>query len=165
MNSLTTGFVEGGKSVTLGFWDGITGVATEPIQGAREEGTKGLMKGLGRGCTSHSHCNLTIVVNLGARPIGGILSLVVLPTKGAYLGAKRRMSRLPSADMVLKPARQSASAEDLAQLTKAGREEIVQEWAECTTPAAVKRRRGLLEKRLHNAEAALLTVPKVKKRS
>ncbi|KIO22728.1 glycosyltransferase family 1 protein [Tulasnella calospora MUT 4182] len=48
-----TGFVEGGKSFFYGWYDGITGLVTEPIRGHGEEGVIGALKGTGRG----SACN------------------------------------------------------------------------------------------------------------
>lgn len=47
-----SGFVEGGKSLGFGLWDGITGLVTEPVDGAMREGAAGFGKGVGRGCTS-----------------------------------------------------------------------------------------------------------------
>jgi len=41
---------------------GVTGVATKPIEGAKEEGVGGFFKGVGKG-----------MVGLGARPTGGIV--------------------------------------------------------------------------------------------
>jgi hypothetical protein len=33
----------------LGFYDGITGLVTQPLRGAEKEGTAGLIKGIGKG--------------------------------------------------------------------------------------------------------------------
>jgi sterol 3beta-glucosyltransferase len=44
-----SGFKEGGKAVSLGLWDGIAGLVTEPMDGAKREGMVGFGKGLGRG--------------------------------------------------------------------------------------------------------------------
>jgi hypothetical protein len=32
-----------------GFYDGITGLVTQPLRGAEKEGTAGLLKGIGKG--------------------------------------------------------------------------------------------------------------------
>lgn len=45
-----------------GVFDGVTGVFTKPIEGAREEGVEGFFKGLGRGA-----------VGLVARPTAGVV--------------------------------------------------------------------------------------------
>ncbi|PWW80207.1 Glycosyltransferase Family 1 protein [Tuber magnatum] len=48
-----TGFHSGlkaaGKGLGLGLYDGVSGIVTQPIQGAREEGTAGFFKGFGKG--------------------------------------------------------------------------------------------------------------------
>jgi vacuolar protein sorting-associated protein 13A/C len=46
----------------MGIFDGVTGVATKPIEGAREEGVGGFFKGIGKG-----------VAGLVAKPTGGIV--------------------------------------------------------------------------------------------
>lgn len=45
-----------------GVYDGVTGVFTKPIEGARSEGVEGFFKGLGRGA-----------VGLVARPTAGVV--------------------------------------------------------------------------------------------
>lgn len=48
-----TGFGSGlkaaGKGLSLGLYDGISGLVTQPIKGAKEEGPAGLLKGIGKG--------------------------------------------------------------------------------------------------------------------
>lgn len=56
------GLARSGKGLVMGVVDGITGVFTKPIDGAREQGVKGFFKGLGRGA-----------VGLVARPTAGVV--------------------------------------------------------------------------------------------
>lgn len=44
-----SGFAEGGKAIGWGIYDGITGLFTDPVDGAIREGAAGFGKGLGRG--------------------------------------------------------------------------------------------------------------------
>jgi hypothetical protein len=48
-----TGFHSGlkaaGKGLGLGLYDGISGLVTQPIRGAKEDGTAGFLKGIGKG--------------------------------------------------------------------------------------------------------------------
>lgn len=75
VNDLSSGIREAGKGLFYGWWDGITGLATEPWQGAQKEvsverikydhnliwqGAAGFLKGAGRSW-----------VNVVARPAGG----------------------------------------------------------------------------------------------
>ena len=64
----------GGKGLVMGIFDGVTGVATKPIEGAREEGVGGFFKGVGKG-----------VVGLVARPTGGIIDFA----SGTFDSVKR----------------------------------------------------------------------------
>lgn len=51
--SKVTGFQSGlkaaGKELSLGLYDGISGLVTQPIKGAKEDGAVGLVKGFGKG--------------------------------------------------------------------------------------------------------------------
>jgi hypothetical protein len=38
-----------GKGLGLGFYDGISGLVTQPIKGAKEGGGAGFIKGVGKG--------------------------------------------------------------------------------------------------------------------
>ena len=37
VDNFQTGVVEGGKGLWYGWWDGITGLATEPLEGGKKE--------------------------------------------------------------------------------------------------------------------------------
>ena len=56
------GMARSSKGLVMGIVDGVTGVATKPIEGAKEEGVGGFFKGVGKG-----------VVGLVARPTGGFI--------------------------------------------------------------------------------------------
>ncbi|GBP47895.1 Vacuolar protein sorting-associated protein 13 [Eumeta japonica] len=60
--NLQEGLARSGKGLVMGVVDGITGVFTKPIEGAREEGVKGFFEGLGKGA-----------VGLVARPTAGVV--------------------------------------------------------------------------------------------
>jgi hypothetical protein len=74
VNDFSSGIREAGKGLFYGYWDGITGLATEPWHGAQKEvsqlsrreydtdtqGAMGFLKGAGRSW-----------VNVVARPAGG----------------------------------------------------------------------------------------------
>lgn len=48
-----TGFHSGlkaaGRGLGLGLYDGVSGLVTQPLQGAREQGASGFFKGFGKG--------------------------------------------------------------------------------------------------------------------
>lgn len=49
VTDLTSGIRLAGKELGLGFFDGITGLVTQPIRGAGKEGASGFVKGIGKG--------------------------------------------------------------------------------------------------------------------
>lgn len=60
--SVQEGIARGGKGLVMGVVDGVTGVITKPISGAKQEGFGGFFKGLGKGA-----------VGLVARPTSGVI--------------------------------------------------------------------------------------------
>ena len=49
VNDLPSGIKVAGKEFALGFYDGISGLATQPLRGAEKEGAVGFVKGFGKG--------------------------------------------------------------------------------------------------------------------
>jgi len=77
------GFLGFGK----GLVGGVTGVVTQPIKGAKEEGAVGLMKGIGRG-----------LVGLAVKPSVAAIDLVTKSTEGianttSYLEREKRKTK------------------------------------------------------------------------
>jgi len=86
--NLGDGFLLGAKSLGLGLSNGITGIVTEPIRGAEEEGVEGFFKGVGIG-----------LLGIAIKPTVGALDMI-----GRFLaGIKSTASLL---DMSEKPSRQ-----------------------------------------------------------
>jgi len=56
------GFAQGAKGLAMGFVEGVTGVFTKPIEGAKKGGVGGFAKGVGTG-----------VVGLVTRPVSGVV--------------------------------------------------------------------------------------------
>ncbi|KAI8503100.1 Vacuolar protein [Branchiostoma belcheri] len=60
--SVQEGLARGGKGLLMGFVEGVTGVVTKPVEGAKKEGVGGFFKGMGKG-----------LVGVVARPTGGVI--------------------------------------------------------------------------------------------
>jgi len=76
IDGLVSGVREAGKGLAYGWWDGITGLATEPIKGGQKEGALGVLKGMGRSCEPYIPCLLALLmldINVWARPAAGEL--------------------------------------------------------------------------------------------
>ncbi|OQR79458.1 vacuolar protein sorting-associated protein 13A-like [Tropilaelaps mercedesae] len=71
---ITEGIAQSGKDLVMGFYDGVTGVVTKPLEGAREEGITGFMKGMGKG-----------IIGVVARPASGMVDFA----NGTFASVKR----------------------------------------------------------------------------
>lgn len=49
ITGLQSGLKAAGKGLSLGLYDGITGLVTQPIKGAKEDGAAGFIKGFAKG--------------------------------------------------------------------------------------------------------------------
>ena len=58
------GLTKGFKRLGSGVFGGVTGVITQPIQGVKKDGAKGLVTGIGKGAAG-----------LVAKPVGGVFDL------------------------------------------------------------------------------------------
>jgi vacuolar protein sorting-associated protein 13A/C len=76
-HDVTEAFARSGKGLVMGFFDGVTGVVTQPIKGAQDDGVEGFFKGLGKGA-----------VGLFLRPVTGIVDF----TSGSLDAVKRATS-------------------------------------------------------------------------
>ncbi|KAK9871302.1 hypothetical protein WA026_011571 [Henosepilachna vigintioctopunctata] len=97
--TIQEGFARSGKGLVMGVFDGVTGVVTKPISGAKEEGFGGFFKGLGKGA-----------VGLIARPTSGVIDFASgsldAVKRAADLGeeaSRLRPPRLIQPDGLIKP--------------------------------------------------------------
>jgi len=87
------------KGLAMGIFEGVTGVAMKPIEGAKQEGVGGFFKGMGKG-----------VVGLVARPTGGIVDFasgtfdsVKRVTETSQEIGKKRPARFLKSDGITRP--------------------------------------------------------------
>ncbi|XP_049821668.1 intermembrane lipid transfer protein Vps13-like isoform X2 [Aethina tumida] len=92
-------FARGGKGLVMGVFDGVTGVFTKPVTGAKEEGVEGFFKGLGKGA-----------IGLVARPTAGIVDfastsfdVVKRATDSSEEVTRLRQPRFISENSLVKP--------------------------------------------------------------
>uniref|UniRef100_A0A224XG50 Putative vacuolar protein n=1 Tax=Panstrongylus lignarius TaxID=156445 RepID=A0A224XG50_9HEMI len=72
--NLQEGLAQSGKGLVMGVVDGVTGVITKPITGARDKGVEGFFKGVGKG-----------VVGLVTRPTAGLIDFA----SGSFQAVKK----------------------------------------------------------------------------
>ncbi|KAJ8665252.1 hypothetical protein QAD02_006914 [Eretmocerus hayati] len=87
--NLQEGLARSGKGLVMGVVDGISGVVTKPLSGAKEEGVEGFFKGFGKG-----------MVGLVTRPTSGIVDFA-----SGSLGAVRRATDLSEETKRVRPPR------------------------------------------------------------
>lgn len=92
-----SGGVVAGKSFGYGFYDGLTGIVTQPMNGAKQDGALGFAKGLAKG-----------TVGLVTKPGAAMFGLLAYPAMGLYKSMNVK-DLSPAQTRVLK-ARQSLSA-------------------------------------------------------
>ncbi|KAG6102447.1 hypothetical protein E4U31_003357 [Claviceps sp. LM219 group G6] len=73
VTDLTSGIRLAGKELGLGFFDGITGLVTQPIRGAGKDGASGFVKGIGKG-----------IGGLVAKPAAGIYGIPAYMMQGVH---------------------------------------------------------------------------------
>ncbi|CAG9865247.1 unnamed protein product [Phyllotreta striolata] len=93
------GLARSGKGVVMGFYSGVTGVFTKPVEGAKESGVEGFFKGLGKGA-----------VGLVTRPVAGVVDfasesfdVVKRAAEGQNEAVRLRAPRFIQTDGLLKP--------------------------------------------------------------
>ena len=107
-------------------WDGITGLVTQPIAGAKKEGGAGFVKGFGRGIAG-------IVVKPGA----GFYSLPGYAMKGIYKEVQRRYGK--SVENYIIAARTAQGWEMFLQIDKDEQTAIVHRYLQLMEEVRRKR--------------------------
>lgn len=103
------------KQFGLGFYDGITGMVTDPYKGAKKEGGVGFVKGVGRG-----------IVSLPFRIMGGAWAVPGYAMKGLYQEMAKNKGQ--NVENYIIAARIAQGYEEAAVAPQEEREEIVKRW-------------------------------------
>ncbi|KAF9026710.1 glycosyltransferase family 1 protein [Hymenopellis radicata] len=128
----TSGFKEGGKAFYYGLYDGITGLVTEPLRGAKENGAVGALTGSARS-----------MVDLAMKPMAGTVALVSHPMQGAWTSVKLSAAR-KTADTRRK-MRVQLGAEDVKASTSEERWMVIKGFNACIT-SHIQRQKAEKEK-------------------
>lgn len=115
VTGIASGLKEAGKELGLGFYDGFTGLITQPIKGAYHEGPVGLAKGLVWG-------SLGVLIKPGAAMFG----LPGYSFKGIYMELSKHSGKSEKNYVVA--ARMAQGLEELATVTPEAVARIVGAW-------------------------------------
>ncbi|KAN0094046.1 glycosyltransferase family 1 protein [Hyaloscypha variabilis] len=112
-----SGLKAAGKEFGYGFYDGITGLVTQPLRGAEKEGAAGLLKGIGKGIGG-------LVLKPGAAIWG-------LPGY-AFMGVNKEIQKLFGSSVLnyIIAARTAQGYEDAQFATPEERLDIIHRWKE-----------------------------------
>ncbi|KAL3679175.1 hypothetical protein R1sor_022131 [Riccia sorocarpa] len=118
------GLREGGEALAKGFFRGVTGILTKPLEGAKASGVEGFVQGVGKG-----------VIGAAIQPMSGMLDFLSRTTEGANATrmkltaaitfeevlVRRRLPRVIGGDNVLRPYDEyKARGQVLMQLAERG---------------------------------------------
>lgn len=78
-----SGFTVAGKTLVDGWTDGVTGLYTKPMQGAKEGGALGFAAGAGKGIIGFTTKTSSATIGLFTYPMHGISKSIVAPFKSA----------------------------------------------------------------------------------
>ncbi|KAL1509353.1 hypothetical protein ABEB36_004107 [Hypothenemus hampei] len=87
--TMQEGIARSGKGLVMGVFDGVTGVFTKPVSGAKEQGVEGFFKGLGKGA-----------VGLVTRPAAGLVDFA-----SGSLDVVKRVTEVGEDTLRLRPPR------------------------------------------------------------
>ncbi|KAH8114206.1 glycosyltransferase family 1 protein [Phellopilus nigrolimitatus] len=108
VDGFASGVKTAGKGLYYGYYDGITGLVREPLEGAKKEGFVGFVKGAGRS-----------FVNATVRPAAGIVGVVAHPLYGVWTSAAKHFTKRPI--QIQRATRISDGLQDVQNSTEAQR--------------------------------------------
>ncbi|KAK6930330.1 Vacuolar protein sorting-associated protein 13, DH-like domain [Dillenia turbinata] len=82
---------EGGGALAKGFFRGVTGILTKPLEGAKSSGVEGFVQGVGKG-----------IIGVAAQPVSGVLDLLSKTTEGANAMRMKLASAITSEEQLLR---------------------------------------------------------------
>ncbi|KAI9369654.1 hypothetical protein BJX61DRAFT_549434 [Aspergillus egyptiacus] len=106
-----------GTEFTEEFYQGVTGLVTQPIHGQKESGTKGMLKGVGKG-----------VGGFVLKPVAGIWGLAGYPLDGLHKSIRTSLAKAKIRDIL-----SGRIAQGLGEMAAASREErsaVIHRWKE-----------------------------------
>ncbi|KAG8797604.1 hypothetical protein FRC16_008719, partial [Serendipita sp. 398] len=140
IKGFSSGVQEGAKGVFWGYADAITGLVTEPMEGAKKEGFLGFIKGSGR-----SYINATV------RPAAGIVGAIAHPITGAWMSV-RKLGGARAAEVRVHQIRieQGKDAVASADVSLEDKERVIEAFRRASRPDNEKDRRKTMEERIQS---------------
>ncbi|KAL1304257.1 hypothetical protein AAFC00_000671 [Neodothiora populina] len=110
-----SGLMAAGKGFGYGFYDGITGLVTQPLEGAKKEGAAGFVKGFGKG-----------IGGIVFKPGAAIFGIPAYTMKGVYQELQQHLGS--SVQNYIIAARTAQGYDEWRSSTQEEREDIIRNW-------------------------------------
>ena len=110
-----SGLKAAGKGLGLGTYDGITGLFTQPVRGAKKEGAAGFMKGVGKG-----------IGGLILKPGAGVWGVPGYAAQGIYREMRKHFD--PSVEGYIIAARTAQGFEDMQAASSEEYSQLIKDW-------------------------------------
>lgn len=135
ITDLSSGLRAAGRELQYGLSDGISGLVTQPLEGARSEGVAGFFKGFARG-----------IGGVVFKPAAAFWGIPGHTSRGIYKELRKRFG--PSVENYIVASRTAQGFAELAKSDARAQEAVVDAWLRVTdggkaTAADAKRRAGL----------------------
>ncbi|KAE9373572.1 glycosyltransferase family 1 protein [Stipitochalara longipes BDJ] len=125
VRGVASGVRVGSKELAYGFYDGITGLVTQPIRGAQERGVIGAIAGIGKG-----------VGGLVLKPGAGLFGLPAYSLQGISVGLHKLFAA--DHDRYIQDNRLAQGMNELSSCSEEQQEEITRAWtAICSSDNAL----------------------------
>lgn len=115
ITNLSSGIKAAGREFGYGLYDGITGLATQPIKGAKKEGPAGFVKGFGKGLGG-------IVLKPGA----GFWGIPGFAAQGLYRELRNRFG--PSVEGYIVAARTAQGYDEMQKASSEEYDQLIKDW-------------------------------------
>ena len=117
ITDFSSGVRAASKEFGYGFYDGISGLVTQPIEGAKKGGAEGFIKGFGKG-----------IGGIVFKPGAAIWGIPGYTSKGMYKELHKRFG--PSVDGYIIAARTAQGYEEVTNSSEAERQQVIEDWKE-----------------------------------
>ncbi|KAL8935711.1 MAG: hypothetical protein Q9216_005294, partial [Gyalolechia sp. 2 TL-2023] len=144
VTGIRSGFKAAGKEFGYGMYDGVSGIFTQPVHGAKQNGFGGFIKGVGKG-----------IGGLLLKPQAAFFSLPAYAMTGIYKELQKRVGS--GVQNHIMAARIAQGYEDLASSSQQERLDVVKRW-QFTQVELLKEKQQLRDSHLNPPECIFFRV-------
>lgn len=115
INGFKSGAIAAGKGFGFAWYDGLTGLVTQPWEGAQSEGAKGFFKGMGKG-----------MAGFLTKPTAAACGVLAYPMKGVHKEVQKLFGN--NVQAYIAASRTPQGYEEWLQSSEAEREDVIARW-------------------------------------